>query len=115
MSKKIVTENYLEKIPLHKETLNWSTDEKGEITLEVENRGIANKLAQTFLKKPKVSYIHLDEMGNFIWPLIDGEKNVYKLGKLVKEHFGDKAEPLYERLAQYLQTLESYGFISWRE
>lgn len=115
MSKKIVAENYLEKIPLHKETLNWSTNEKGETTLEVENRGMANKLAQLILKKPKISLIHLDEMGNFIWPLIDGEKNVYQLGKLVKEHFGDKAEPLYERLAQYFQTLESYGFIIWKE
>lgn len=115
MSKKIVTENYLDKIPTHKDGLNWTTNENGEITLEVENRGVANKLAQLILKKPKVSYIHLDEMGNFIWPLIDGEKNVYQLGKLVKEHFGDKAEPLYDRLAQYFQILENYGFISWKE
>ena len=115
MSKKIVTENYLDKIPTHKDGLNWTTNENGEITLEVENRGLANKLAQTILKKPKVSFIHLDEMGNFIWPLIDGEKNVYQLGKLVKEHFGDKAEPLYDRLAQYFQILENYGFISWKE
>lgn len=115
MSKKIVTENYLDKIPTHKDGLNWTTNENGEITLEVENRGVANKLAQLILKKPKVSYIHLDEMGNFIWPLIDGKTNVYKLGKLVKEDFGDKAEPLYDRLAQYFQILENYGFISWKE
>lgn len=115
MSRKLATENYLDKIPVHKDGLNWTVDENGEITLEVENRGLANKLAQTILKKPKVSFIHLDEMGNFIWPLIDGEQNVYKLGKLVKEHFGDKAEPLYERLAQYFQILENYGFVSWKE
>ena len=33
------------------------------------------------------------------------------LGEKVKEHFGDKAEPLYERLARYIKTLESYKFI----
>ena len=115
MSKKLVIENYLEKIPVHRDGLNWSTSENSEITLEIENRGLANKLFQLILKKPKVSYIHLDEMGNFIWPLIDGEKNVYQLGKLVKEHFGEKAEPLYERLAQYLHTLETYNFISFKE
>lgn len=115
MSKKIVAENYLEKIPVHKASLKWSIDENEKVTLEIENRGLANKLAQIILKKPKVSFIHLDEMGNFIWPLIDGEKNIYRLGKLVKEHFGEKAEPLYERLAQYFHTLESYKFIDWKE
>ena len=115
MSKKIVAENYLEKIPVHKDGLNWSINETGEVTLEIENKGFANKLFQLILKKPKVSFIHLDEMGNFIWPLIDGEKNIYHLGKLVKEHFGEKAEPLYERLAQYFHTLETYNFISFKE
>ena len=115
MSKKLVIENYLEKIPVQKESLNWSVNENGEVTLEIENKGLANKLFQLILKKPKVSFIHLDEMGNFIWPLIDGEKNVYCIGKLVKEHFGEKAEPLYERLAQYFYTLETYNFISWKE
>ena len=115
MSKKLATENYLEKIPVQNESLNWSVDESGAVTIEIENRGLANKLAQIILKKPKLSYIHLDEMGNFIWPLVDGEKNVYCIGKLVKEHFGEKAEPLYERLAQYFATLESYKFIEWKE
>lgn len=115
MSKKNVTENYLDKIPMHKEGLNWSVNDNGEVTLEIENKGLANKLAQLILKKPKVSFIHLDEMGNFIWPLIDGEKNIYELGKLVKEHFGDKAEPLYERLAKFFQILESYKFIAWKK
>ena len=31
--------------------------------------------------------------------------------KLVKEKFGDEAEPLYERLALYIKTLENYGFV----
>ena len=114
-NKKVIPENYLDKIPHHKDRLKWSVDENGAVTLQVENKGIANKTLQVLLRKPKVSFIHLDEMGNFIWPLIDGEKNVYQLGKLVKEHFGDKAEPLYERLAQYFHTLESYKFIIWKE
>ena len=72
-------------------------------------------LAQKILKKPKVSQIHLDEMGNFVWPLIDGTRTVYEIAQLVKEEFGEKAEPLYERLVQYIQTLENYGFIEVRE
>jgi hypothetical protein len=54
-------------------------------------------------------------MGSFVWPLLDGEKDIVALGLLVKEHFGDKAEPLYERLAKYFQILDSYSFIRWKE
>lgn len=109
--KKQPQENYLEKIPCKKESLKWSQNESGEVTLELENTGLANRIAQKLLKKPKISYIHLDEMGNFIWPIIDGKRNITAIGELVREHFGEKAEPLYERLAQYFKTLESYGFV----
>ncbi len=113
-NKNVVPENYLDKIPQHKDGLNWSVDENGRVILEVENKGIANKIMQVLLKKPKVSFIHLDEMGSFIWQKIDGKKNVFHIGKEVKEYFGDKAEPLYERLAQYFGILESYGFVEFR-
>ena len=52
-------------------------------------------------------------MGSFIWPLIDGEKSILEIGEYVETHFGEKANPLYERLAKYFQILESYGFINW--
>ena len=113
--KKITNENFLEKIPVKKPGLDWSKDEKGEISLHQKNTGAFNKIAQVLLKKPKISYIHLDEMGNFIWPLIDGEKNLIEIGKLVEEHFGEKANPVYERLSQYFRTLETYNFIEWKK
>ena len=113
-NKRTVYENYLDKVPMHKDGLNWSIDENGTVILEVVNKGIANKVLQVLLKKPKVSFIHLDEMGSFIWQKIDGKKNVFAIGKKVKEHFGENAEPLYERLAQYFVILESYGFVEFR-
>ncbi len=112
--KKKNCENYLEKKPV-RANIQWDTDENGNITLHVENKGAMNKIAQVLFKKPKISYIHLDEMGNFIWPLLDGEKDITEIGKEVKDHFGDKAEPLYERLAKYIQTLESYRFVEFKE
>ena len=112
MKKNIKDENYLERKPICKNGLNWSKDESGNVTLEMENKGVVNRIMQKLIKKPKISYIHLDEMGSFVWPLIDGETNIMTLGKKVKEHFGDAAEPLYPRLAKYFQILESYKFIS---
>lgn len=112
--KKQIKENYLENIPRHKDGMNWSQDEKGIVTLEVENKGAFNRIAQKLLKKPKISYIHLEEFGSFIWQQIDGKRDISAIGELVRGHFGENAEPLYERLAQYFKILESYGFVSFK-
>ena len=116
MKKNKKDENYLDKVAERVEKIKWSEDEDdGMVTLNIENKGVFNKVAQTLFKKPRVSHVHLDEMGSFIWPLIDGKKTVLQIGELVGEHFGDKAEPLYERLSKYFQILDSYGFINWKE
>ena len=104
--------NYLDNIPVRSEKIKWSTDDSGAVTLEIENKGIFNRIFQTLFKKPKTSYIHLDEMGSYVWPLIDGERDITAIGKLVDEKFGETAHPLYERLAKFFQVLESYGFVS---
>ena len=112
--KEIISNNYLEKIPSRPAHIRWSTDANGIVTLDIDNTGLMNRIAQKLFRKPKVSHIHLDEMGSFVWPILDGEKNIIELGKLVEERFGDKASPLYERLAKYFQILDSYSFIEWK-
>lgn len=107
-------ENYLERTPLRAPNIPWSTGEDGLITLEIENKGWANRLAQKCFHRPKISYVHLDETGSFIWPLLSEEQDIIALGKKVEEHFGEAAHPLYERLVKYLQILESYHFIQWK-
>ena len=107
------SENYLDRVPQRNNAINWTTDEKGIVTLEIQNNGLMNSICQKLFKKPKISYIHLDEMGSFVWPLIDGEKNITELGYEVDMHFGEKAHPLYERLSQYFRILDSYGFIKF--
>ena len=111
--KNVITKNYLEGIPLRHPDINWSKEDEGIVTLEIENTGFMNRVAQKFFKKPKSRYVHLDDMGSFVWSVMDGKKDLIKIGEEVKEHFGEKAEPLYERLAKYFQILESYHFIQW--
>ena len=111
MSNKQKGDNLLDFIPVRNEKILFSTDENGKVTLEIENKGLFNKIAQKFFKKPKISYVHLDDMGSFIWLAVDGKKDVTQIGKDVSGHFGEKAEPLYERLCKYLGILKSYGFI----
>ena len=109
-----IDENYLERVPVRREGLDWSTGDDGLVTLHVENKGVLNTIAQKLFKKPRFTHIHLDENGSFIWPLLDGEKDIAAIGVDVKEHFGDAAEPLYPRLAKFFQILASYGFVTFK-
>ncbi len=108
------SENYLDKRPSVKEGLKVTISDSGAVTIETENTGFMNRAAQKLLKKPKISYIHLDETGSFVWRFIDGESDILKIGKLVKERFGDEAEPLYERLAAFFASLKSCDFIEYK-
>lgn len=108
-------ENYLERCPLREKAIGWTQDDAGLVTLEIENKGVMNRIAQKLLKKPKISYIHLDEIGSFVWPMIDGERTIMDMGKPLEAHFGEKAQPTYERLAQFFRILESYGFVQWKQ
>ncbi len=104
-------ENFLDKIPYRNENIKWTEDGDDIVTLEIENKGVFNTIAQKLFKKPRISYVHLEEIGSFIWKRIDGTKTVAALADELKEEFGDKAEPLYERISKYIQILNSYEFI----
>ena len=59
--------NYLDYVPMHNEDkYPFQTDDNGAVTIMVENKGVFNKIAQVVFRKPRISKIHLDEMGNFI-------------------------------------------------
>lgn len=112
MKKKKQQKNYLDLIPERASGLAWTQDDEGIVVLEVENTGIFNRMAQKFFKRPKVTKVHMEQFGSFIWPLIDGKRTVTELADRLKERFGEEAEPLYPRVAKYMQIMESYHFIS---
>ncbi len=111
--KQKISANYLEKVPSISAGIDWA-EENDKVTITVENTGLANLIAQKLFKKPRFSYIHLDDFGSFVWKLIDGESNLIIMGEKVKEQFNEKCEPLYPRLAKFFQILDSYGFIYFK-
>lgn len=115
MKKKTVSGNYLDYVPVYGDTCRYEINDKGNVTILVENKGVFHWVAQKLFRRPRISQIHLDEMGNFIWPLMDGERTIHDIALLVREEFGEKAEPLYDRLVQYMRNLESYGFVKLDE
>lgn len=103
-------ENYLVLIPSVRDGQKWE-NEDGKVFVLQENKGFFNWVAQKFFGRPRISRIELDEFGSFVWLQIDGTKDITEIGSLVKEEFGDKAEPLYERLSKFCNTLHMLRYI----
>lgn len=102
--------NYLDFIPVIDPRNTW--DEKdGKVTIHMVHRGVYATIAQKVFHKPRVSHIDLDEYGSFLWLQFDGDKTVGELAEAMKAQFGQKAEPLYDRLVHYMQVLRNNHFI----
>lgn len=104
-------ENYLDFIPVVNGQNTWDRGEDGVVTIHMVNRGFYNTLAQKLFHTPRVSHIKLDEYGSFLWMRIDGVKTVGQLALELKEAYGEKVEPLYDRLVKYMQILRNNRFI----
>lgn len=104
-------ENFLDYIPKHNTLFPYEETKNGNIEIIRKNKGLFNRIAQIFFRRPKKSRIELDRFGSYVWRQIDGEKSVHEIGKQVKEAFGQEAEPVYERLTEFLHILRNNEFI----
>ena len=108
-------ENFLDFIPVINPDYTWGDKNKKHVTVHMVNKGFFNRAAQIFFKRPKVSHIDLDEYGSFLWRNIDGKRTIEELAGLMKEQFGEKAEPLYDRLVKYMRILQNNKFINFNK
>lgn len=92
----------------------WEQDQDGIVTIHIENKGLMNVIFQKILRKPRVSYVHLDAQGSFVWKLCNGSRTIEEIAEAVHREFGEAADPLYERLLKFFEITESYDFVSWK-
>ncbi len=74
----------------------------------------AKKYFEPILKSPVIK-LKLDELGSASWLAIDGKKNVYEIGNELIEKFGDKIQPVEQRLTKYLTQLYEHRLITFEE
>ncbi len=104
-------DNYMDYIPVRNPDFGWRVKENGRVEVTVVNKGFYHRIAQIFFKKPRYSYIELDEYGSYLWQLLDGKTNVYALSEKMHKQFGKKAEPVVQRLVTFLKTLQVNHYI----
>ncbi len=106
--------NYVDYIPSHNTKYKWDKKEKDSnelVTIYIERKNLSDKFAQRFFKKPKVTNVDLDKFGSFVWLKVDGKKTIYEIGKEIKKEYGESVEPLYERLATFIEILRKNQFV----
>ena len=106
--------NLLDCTPVREPDLKWTEDENGIITLHRTHTTFTDRLAHKITKKPlRQSHITLEAFGSFLWKNMDGRTTLRDLANMLKDEFGEKAEPLYPRLEKYVVTLKNNKLIFW--
>lgn len=104
-------DNFLLYIPRKKHD-NWEI-RKGKVCLIFSHDKAVERFMRWLVKKPTVSDVELDAIGSSVWKYIDGKATVYDIGQKLLFEFGDKMEPVYDRLIMYLRHLNKKGWISF--
>lgn len=58
--------------------------------------------------------LRLDDVGTAVWRLCDGRRSVHDIGLSLRDQFGDRIEPVYERLAAFIKQMKKAGLVDWR-
>ncbi|SER82181.1 PqqD family protein [Lachnobacterium bovis] len=108
--------NYVDYTPSHNPKYKWDTKQADNnttiVTIYIERNTLSDKFAQKYFKKPKVTKVDLDKFGSFVWLKINGEKTIFQIGQEIKTEYGESVEPLYERLATFIEILRKNQFIT---
>jgi hypothetical protein len=97
--------NLLTLIPVHQ--VDYELTETGGVVLLIPKfRGkILGKYLQPRLSRPYFR-LSLDAIGSFFWQQCDGHKDVQEIAKIMQGHFGEKVEPLIDRLNLFILQLD---------
>ncbi|MHC4606415.1 MAG: PqqD family protein [Planctomycetota bacterium] len=80
-------------------------EESGIVLLVPRYPTIAGRFMGKVLGRSKHIRVKLDDLGSAAWRLIDDRRSVRGIGERLKAEIGEKAEPLYERLGEFLDIL----------
>lgn len=103
--------NLLDMVPLPEPAINWTQTEAGLVQLVVPRNGIVDRLVRPFAHTPHSLRVDLDAYGSTVWLAINGQRDLYAIGQLVRKTHGAEAEPLYERLGAFINLLKNNRLI----
>jgi Coenzyme PQQ synthesis protein D (PqqD) len=106
--------NYLELTPGR--LFDHVMEENGKVSVLIPRftNKILVKTISPMLKSPFVKTM-FDEFGSQVWLEIDGKNKVEDISKNLQQKFGERIDPVEERLTRFLTQLYNYKFVSFNE
>ena len=90
-----------------RDELEYEVNESGIVTiLEKQDHKIQQIFRKLRFNIPKYKKMELDEYSSEVFLLIDGNRTVEEIGIHLERKFGDKVNPLYERLLVFLNHID---------
>jgi hypothetical protein len=107
-----VSNNLLDMVPVRHFTHQLNDDRVVVLIPKYRSRWLG--WLQKRLKRPYYR-LRLDDVGSMVWLSCDGEKTVADIGDLLQKHFGQKVEPVWDRLGLFVQQMRKGRLIGWKE
>jgi len=110
----VLPNNLLDLIP--KRNRQWEVGERDRVVI-LRPKFEDHWLGRWFLSRMKNPYykVRLDNYGSWVWMKCNGQSTVSEIAQSLKEHFGDSIEPVYQRLALFLNQLWRGRFIVYHD
>ncbi|QIB69333.1 PqqD family protein [Aminipila butyrica] len=87
--------------------VRYEVSDEGIVTILIQqNHPIQCFFRKLRVKIPEYRRIKLDDFGSYAFLQIDGYKTVREIGEALEAKFGDKVQPLYERLSLFLTHIQ---------
>lgn len=88
------------------DNIEYMIDENGIVTLlEKQDHRIQNILRKLKFKIPIYKEIELDEYCSMIFIMLNGRNTVKEVGQSLNLKYGEKVNPLYERLLLFINHI----------
>lgn len=88
------------------DNVEYKIDDNGRVTIfEKQDHRIQRFFRKLKFRIPLYKEIEFDEISSAVFLDIDGNKTVKQIGEDLVKRFGDKVEPLYERLLVFINHI----------
>ena len=85
----------------------------GKFLLEITRDTLIDRFCQKIFNVPRKSTLELDDIGNKVWSLCDGKKNLGEVAAYLEAEFGSQIEPVLPRLMTFMRLLHNNRLITW--
>jgi len=107
-------DNMLDYVPVKSNKIETKIKDDQTIDLIVPRDGWFDSLVRKIAKTPERKVITLDNLGSGVWRLIDNKRNIGEIALVIKNEYGEEANPLYKRLLNFIRILKNNDFIEFR-